>query len=156
MQRAFRAGAIAVALGVVGLGGPARAAESTAYAVDLLKDVDADAIVRLDEQIGPVVFHEALLQDHPTAEELREADADDTARPHLILIVDTLAPAVLDLTLQLEDEAGQVLVSCSGVESMGKEWKDLVEVCRRGPELKTVAWPRVKALRVLGTVKARG
>ncbi len=157
VERGLRAGAFAVALGVMWLGGPVRAEESKAYPVDISANLDEEAIVKLGQQIGPVLLHEVLLQDHPTAEELREADADDTARPTPLLVVDCSASStVLDLTIELQDEAGKVVASCSGVKTEGKgEWRDLVELCRKGPELRTADWPRVKVVRIVGTVKAR-
>jgi len=157
VRRAFRAGAIAVALGVAGLGGRASAGESRELPVDISGEVGADAIALLGQQVGPIFFHEVLVQARPTAEEIREANPGEESHPKMLLILDSSSRkgCVLDLQLQLQDEAGRMLAACAGVVVQPSAWKDVVEVCRRPPDMATLDWPKVKTFRLVGTVKVR-
>ncbi len=152
MNRAIGSGIVSAALLCAG----AVRAGPGARPVDVEGPLSPDAIADLGAaRVGSVVFHQALVQNLPPEEEIREAGPRDHARPSPVLVLDVLghAGARLDLQVRLEDEDGAALMTCTVSRGVGAGWKTVVErICRGTEAMPTASWPRVRYVHVVGAV----
>ncbi len=136
-------------------GGARAQGTSLEFPVDLVAPLDGRAIAELNGAAGPIVLHQVIVQNVPPAEELASATPKDRARPKPLLLFDNVSrsDARITVTVQLEDEAGVVLMSCRIAKSASPAWKEADdEICEHRESLATRDWPRVKFVRVVGTV----
>lgn len=127
------------------------------HAFSVAGPLSPDATVELGGRAGPVVIEEALVQNAPGEEDVAGAREGKRARPRPMLVVTNAGPneARLALELRLEDEREQVLMTCAFQAKVAPGWNELVgKVCRL-EEMELLDWPRVKVVRVAGTVRTR-
>ncbi len=127
------------------------------YPISASDTIRDGVLADLDGAAGPVIFGQVLLDNVPTALEVRRAGPQSRARPRPTLVVSNSGStsARVSLDVQFEDDAGTVLLSCAFYTNVKPGWNELVDKICVHEDMPLLAWPKVQVIRVAGKVRAR-
>jgi hypothetical protein len=140
----------------VGLLAASRASGADAeHRVDLTGQLSPRGVAALDGRAGAFVFRQVLLRNMPREDELQKAKAHHRARPRPQLVVTYLGTgeAEFQLELRLEDDQGNSLLSCTFKGDQDPGRNEIVSRVCSNEEMPLLDWPRVRVVRVVGTVR---